>query len=164
MSSFILINKNAFSKNIKRRPKSSQRSKTRSMLYMQRSNMTVLPLNHALKAFLNQLESKGPNLELTEIEEDVETDCITNSLREQSSDASKYRILNKKIDRAEAYSKNKGREVMSTRLEELKKIHQTKSSRNIFSREIKKKLNDVSPSVIKMRIRTARNMRNFFCS
>lgn len=117
-----------------------------------------------VKAFLNQLESKGPNLELTEIEEDVETDCITNSLREQSSDASKYRILNKKIDRAEAYSKNKGREVMSTRLEELKKIHQTKSSRNIFSREIKKKLNDVSPSVIKMRIRTARNMRNFFCS
>ncbi|CAB4494712.1 unnamed protein product [Rhizophagus irregularis] len=150
MSSFILINKNAFSKNIKRRPKSSQRSKTRSMLYMQWSNMT--------------LESKGPNLELTEIEEDVETDCITNSLREQSSDASEYRILNKKIDQAEAYSKNKGREVMSTRFKELKKIHQTKSSRNIFSREIKKKLNDVSPSVIKMRIRTARNMRNFFCS
>jgi hypothetical protein len=98
------------------------------------------------------LESKGPDLEVTKTEEDVEMDCSTSS---------EYRILNKKIDRAEAHLKNKGREltsskqevircyykldqVMSTRLEELKKIHPTKSLRNILSREIKKKLNDVS--------------------
>jgi hypothetical protein len=130
------------------------------------------------KAFLNQLESKGPDLELTKIDEDVEMDCSTSSV------TSEYRILNKKIDRAEAHSKNKGRElisskqevircyykfgqVMSTRLEELKKIHPNKihpnkSSRNILSREIKKKLNDVSSRVIKKRIRTARIIYEIF--
>ncbi|RGB25832.1 hypothetical protein C1646_722794 [Rhizophagus diaphanus] len=89
-------------------------------------------------------------------------DCITNSHREQSSDASEYRILNKKIDRAGAYSKNNRREVMSTRLEELKKIHQIKSSRNIFSREIKRKLNDVSPSVIKRELELQETYTKFF--
>jgi hypothetical protein len=43
-----------------------------------------------VKAFLNQLESKSPDLELTGIEEDVWMDCTTNS------DTSEYRILNKK--------------------------------------------------------------------
>ena len=78
-------------------------------------------------------------------------DCSTNSI------ITEYCILNRKIDQAETRSKNRGRELISSkqevirwyfkfgeamnvRFEELKKIHPVKSSRDILNREVKKKL------------------------
>ncbi|EXX50566.1 uncharacterized protein OCT59_005925 [Rhizophagus irregularis] len=46
--------------------------------------------------------------------------------------------------------------------EELKKIRPIGSSRNILNMVIKKKPNDASPSVIKKRIRTAKNIYEIF--